>query len=412
VQGAECQDGGVSIAETPAGTAATVPFASAAARSGAPFVETPVAYDALLLSSFGGPEGQDDVIPFLRNVTRGRGIPDERLEEVAVHYRHFGGVSPINQHNRELLAALEAELARRGIDLPVYWGNRNWEPFIESTVARAAADGHRTLLGLATSAYSSYSSDRQYREDFARALNDTGLGEGDDPVTIDKVRLYFDHPGFVEPFYEGVRGAVEGYLADGVGPSAVRVLFSTHSIPMGDAELSGPRDREWPEGGAYAAQHRAVAAHIMSRLADEVPAASSVGWDLVYQSRSGPASQPWLEPDINDRIAELPADGIEAIAIVPLGFVSDHMEVMWDLDNEAMTSAAEAGIRSVRTASPGTHPAFVAGLVDLVEERLNGTPAAERPHLTDLGPWYDVSRPGDCENARLGFRPAAAGLEP
>lgn len=393
-------------------TEVTVPFASAAASSGAPFIETPVAYDAVLLASFGGPEGQDDVIPFLRNVTRGRGIPDERLEEVATHYRHFGGVSPINQQNRELKAALEAEIARRGLNLPVYWGNRNWDPYLEDAVREAAADGHRTLLGLATSAYSSYSSDRQYREDFARVLIETGLGEGEDPVTIDKVRLFFDHPGFVEPFFEGLRDAVRGYLADRVSPGEIRVLFSTHSIPTADADRSGPRDREWPEGGAYAAQHLAVAEHIMGRLADEIPEAGTIGWDLVYQSRSGPPSQSWLEPDINDRIAELPAEGTRAIAIVPLGFVSDHMEVMWDLDNEAMDSTAEAGIKAVRTRTPGTHPAFVAGLVDLIEERLNGTPAAERPHLTDLGPWYDVSRPGDCENARLGFRPAAAGIVP
>ena len=389
-----------------------VPFASEAAAPGDPFVETPVAYDALLLTSFGGPEGQDDVIPFLRNVTNGRGIPDERLEEVAVHYRHFGGVSPISAQNRELKAALEAELSRRGHDLPVYWGNRNWAPFLDDAVRHAHADGHRTLLAIATSAYSSYSSDRQYREDYARALSETGLGEGDDPVTIDKVRLFFDHPGFVEPFYEGVRDAFAGFVEDGVAPENVRVLFSTHSIPTADAERSGPRDREWPEGGAYAAQHRAVAAHIMERLAEELPAASAAGWRLVFQSRSGPASQPWLEPDVNDVIATLPDEGVEAVAIVPLGFVSDHMEVLWDLDNEATASAAAAGIRSVRTQTPGVHPAFVAGLVDLVEERLRGTPASERPHLTDLGPWYDVSRPGDCENARLGFKPAAAGLAP
>ncbi|GLJ60316.1 ferrochelatase [Microbacterium barkeri] len=393
-------------------TQSAVPFASPAAAGGDPFVEVPVAYDAIVLSSFGGPEGQDDVIPFLRNVTHGRGIPDERLEEVAHHYRHFGGVSPINAQNRALKAALEAEIARRGLDLPVYWGNRNWAPYLDDAVRAAHADGHRTLLAIATSAYSSYSSDRQYREDYARVLAETGLGTGDDPVTIDKVRLFFDHPGFVEPFYEGVRDAVAGFLADGVGAGAVRVLFSTHSIPTADADRSGPRDRSWPEGGAYAAQHRAVAAHIMQRLADEIPAAAGTGWDLVFQSRSGPASQPWLEPDVNDVIAGLPAQGVEAVAIVPLGFVSDHMEVLWDLDNEAMASAAEAGIRAVRTRTPGTHPAFVAGLVDLVEERLHGTPASERPHLTDLGPWYDVARPGDCENARLGFLPAAAGVAP
>ncbi|MBY0688528.1 ferrochelatase [Microbacterium marinilacus] len=392
-------------------------FASAAASSGAPFVETPVAYDAILLASFGGPEGQDDVIPFLRNVTRGRGIPDERLEEVAHHYRHFEGVSPINAQNRELKAALEDEVARRGLDLPIYWGNRNWAPLLEDAVRQAYDDGHRTLLAVATSAYSSYSSDRQYREDFARILTDTGLGApseggGDAPVTIDKVRLFFDHPGFVEPFYEGVRDAVAAYLADGLSAPEIRVLFSTHSIPTADADRSGPRDVEWPEGGAYVAQHRAVAEHIMSRLAEELPQAGASGWKLVYQSRSGPASQPWLEPDINDEIAELPAQGVRAVVIVPLGFVSDHMEVLWDLDNEAMASAAEAGMSSVRTRTPGSHPAFVAGLIDLVEERLRGTPAAERPALTPLGPWFDVSRPGDSENARLGFRPAAAGILP
>ncbi|MGW9113221.1 ferrochelatase [Microbacterium sp. NPDC055683] len=395
-----------------ASTQIRVPFASEAAASGGPFVETPVSYDALILSSFGGPEGQDDVIPFLRNVVHGRGIPDERLEEVAVHYRHFDGVSPINAQNRALLAALRAELDRRGIDLPVYWGNRNWTPMLDDAVRQAHADGHRTLLALATSAYSSYSSDRQYREDYARVLTETGLGEGDAPVTIDKVRLFFDHPGFVEPFYEGVRDAVVGYLADGVAPTAVTVLFSTHSIPTADADRSGPRDIDWPEGGAYAAQHRAVAAHIMARLSQEVPEAAGVAWELVFQSRSGPASQPWLEPDVNDVIAELPERGVEAIAIVPLGFVSDHMEVLWDLDNEATESAAAAGIRSVRTQTPGVHPAFVAGLVDLVVERLEGTPAARRPHVTDLGPWYDIARPGDCENARLGFLPAAAGVAP
>jgi ferrochelatase len=384
----------------------TVLFASSAASSGAPFVETPVAYDALILASFGGPEGQDDVIPFLRNVTRGRGIPDERLEEVAHHYRHFGGVSPINAQNRELKAALEAEIAARGLRLPVYWGNRNWGPYLDEAFAQAASDGHETLLVLATSAYSSYSSDRQYREDIARAIVDAGLEE---KVTADKVRLFFDHPGFVAPFQEGVSDAVQRLTADGIAPERIQVLFSTHSIPTGDAERSGPRDVDWGEGGAYAAQHRAVAEHIMNAL----PVGGGVlPWELVFQSRSGPPTQPWLEPDVNDVIAELPSRGIEAVVIVPLGFVSDHMEVLWDLDTEAMEAAAEAGIRAVRTPTPGIHPAFVGGLVDLVEERINGTPAAERPHVTNLGPWYDVARPGDCENARLGFRPAAAGVAP
>jgi ferrochelatase len=396
-------------------TTADVPFASAAARSGEPFATTPTAYDAILLASFGGPEGQDDVIPFLRNVTRGRGIPDERLELVSTHYRSFDGVSPINAQNRVLLEALEAEIARRGLNLPVYWGNRNWHPLLDDAVTRAYADGHRTVLALATSAYSSYSSDRQYREDFARVLgadDGTGLGEGDDPMTIDKVRLFFDHPGFVEPFYEGIRDAIAGWLGDGRPAREIRILFSTHSVPMADAVKSGPRDGGFGEGGAYVAQHRAVAEYLIARLRDEFAAATDIDWSLVFQSRSGPPSQPWLEPDINDVIAELPAEGITAVAVVPLGFVSDHMEVLWDLDNEAKQSAAEAGLAFVRTRTPGAHPAFVAGLVDLIEERLNGTPAAERPHVTPLGPWYDVSRPGSDENERLGFRPAAAGVAP
>ncbi|GAA5198409.1 ferrochelatase [Microbacterium jejuense] len=391
-----------------------IPFASPAAASGAPFVEQPVAYDGILLAGFGGPEGQDDVIPFLRNVTRGRGIPDERLEEVAHHYRHFDGVSPINAQNRALKAALEAELARRGLDLPVYWGNRNWSPYLDEAVRDAATAGDTNLLALATSAYSSFSSCRQYREDFARVLTETEL-EG--TVSIDKVRQFFDHPGFVQPFVDGVRAAVAGFLGDGIAPEAVRVLFSTHSIPTADAERSGPREgdelhRELGEGGAYAAQHLAVAEVVMAAVAAEIPGAERVGWDLVYQSRSGPASQPWLEPDVNDVISGLPAAGIQAVAIVPVGFMSDHMEVLWDLDTEAMEAAEEAGIRAVRTPTPGVDPVFVSGLVDLVQERLNGTPAADRPHLTDLGPWFDVCRPACCENVRAGFKPAAAGIAP
>lgn len=391
-----------------------VPFASPAAASGSPHVEEAVAYDAILLAGFGGPEGQDDVIPFLRNVTRGRGIPDERLEEVAHHYRHFDGVSPINAQNRALKAALEAELARRGIDLPVYWGNRNWSPYLEEAVKEAAEAGDTTLLGLATSAYSSFSSCRQYREDFARVLTETGLSE---TVTIDKVRQFFDHPGFVQPFVDGVRDAVGGFLSDGVPADGLRVLFSTHSIPTADAERSGPREgdplhRDLGAGGAYAAQHLAVAEVVMAAVAQDIPGAAAVEWDLVYQSRSGPPTQPWLEPDVNDVIAELPGAGVQAVVIVPLGFVSDHMEVLWDLDTEAMDAAEHVGLRAVRTPTPGVDPAFVAGLVDLVEERLNGTPVAERPHATALGPWFDVCRPACCENIRAGFKPAAAGLAP
>jgi ferrochelatase len=387
----------------------TILAASAAAASGLPHIETPVPYDGILLAGFGGPEGQDDVIPFLRNVTRGRGIPDERLEEVAHHYRHFGGVSPINAQNRALKAAIEAELAARGIDLPVYWGNRNWAPFLEEAVQDAAAAGDTTLLGIATSAYSSYSSCRQYREDFARVLDATALMG---TVTIDKVRQFFDHPGFVSAFTEGVTDAVRGLVGDGVAAGRIRVLFSTHSIPTADAQRSGPRDRDFGPGGAYAAQHEAVAGFVMAKVVDSIPEAAETGWELVYQSRSGPPSQPWLEPDVCDVIGELPGRGVEAVVIVPLGFVSDHMEVLWDLDTEAMEAAEEAGIRAIRTPTPGIDPAFVSGLVDLVVERRNGMPAAERPHVTDLGPWFDVCRPACCENVRAGFKPAVSGVAP
>ncbi len=377
--------------------------ATDAAASGPEHVETPVAYDAILLASFGGPEGQDDVIPFLRNVTRGRGIPDERLEEVAHHYRAFGGISPINEQNRQLKAALEAELDRRGIDLPVLWGNRNWAPYLKDAVAEAGERGFTKLIAIGTSAYSSYSSCRQYREDYALALESTEL-VGD--IQIDKVRQFFDHPGFVQPFIEGVSQGLADAAAAGFAASDTHVLFSTHSIPSTDAAKSGPSARGFGEGGAYQAQHLAVAEVVM------VAAGSDAPWSLVFQSRSGPPTQPWLEPDINDAMRELTAHGTKAFVIVPLGFVSDHMEVKWDLDTEAMETADELGVFATRVPTPGIHPAYVAGLVDLVLERVNGTPTEDRPALTGLGPWYDVCRSGCCENVRLGFKPALAGLAP
>ncbi|UFU08344.1 ferrochelatase [Ruania halotolerans] len=387
---------------------ALVPAATAAAQAGPEHVLEPTAYDAILLAGFGGPEGQDDVIPFLRNVTAGRGIPDERLEEVAHHYRHYGGISPINEHNRQLKAALEAELAGRGIDLPVYWGNRNWAPYVPDALREAHTDGHRRLLAIPTSAYSSYSSCRQYREDIADALEATGLGAD---MQVDKVRQYFDHPGFVTPFCDAVAGGLAELRERGA--TAIEVLFATHSIPTADAERSGPAALELGDGGAYAAQHRAVAEVVMEAIGEQ-----GTPWQVVYQSRSGPSSQPWLEPDVNDAIAALAtpdgegANRRDGVVIVPLGFLSDHMEVLWDLDNEAMETATEHGLAAVRVATPGIHPAFVAGLVDLVVERVQGTPVAERPAQTDLGPWYDVCRPGCCENVRRGFRPAVAGVQP
>ena len=389
---------------------AVVPSATEHAQSGARFVEQPTAYDAILLSSFGGPESQEDVIPFLRNVTRGRGIPDERLEEVAVHYRHFGGVSPINEQNRELKSALEARLAARGVDLPVYWGNRNWSPYLDTALAEAHAAGHNRLIAIATSAYSSYSSCRQYREDWADALEASGLAA---QVQIDKVRAFYNHPGFVTPFVDGVRDALAEAHEAGLDDSEIELLFVTHSIPADDALRSG--DQEFDYGtradgtrmGAYERQHLDVAAYVAEQ------AAPGVAWQLVYQSRSGPASQPWLEPDINDAIAELAADGgRKGVLIVPIGFISDHMEVMWDLDEEALETSEEHGLWARRTPTPGVHEAFVDGLVDLVLERVEGRPVAERAAVTALGPAPDVVPARDSENVRLGFRPAIAGLQP
>jgi ferrochelatase len=381
----------------------TILAATPAARSGPEHVTEPTAYDAILLASFGGPEGQDDVIPFLRNVTRGRGIPEERLEEVAHHYRAFGGISPINDQNRELKAALEAELARRGIDLPVLWGNRNWAPYLTEALGQANERGFTKLLAIGTSAYSSYSSCRQYREDYALALSESGLAG---VIEIDKVRQFFDHPGFVEPFIEGLRNGLADVAARGISPEKTHVLFTTHSIPSSDAAKSGPASRGFGEGGAYQAQHLAVAEVVM--------AASGGGleWDLVFQSRSGPPSMPWLAPDINDSIRTLAAAGTEAVVMVPLGFISDHMEVKWDLDTEAMETAEETGVYAVRVPTPGVHAAFVSGLVDLVLERRDGVPVADRAALTSLGPWYDVCRSGCCENGRLAFKPAVAGQFP
>jgi ferrochelatase len=394
--------------DAPLEPGALVAAATPAAQSGPEHVETPVDYDAILLASFGGPEGQDDVIPFLRNVTRGRGIPEERLEEVAHHYRAFGGVSPINDQNRELKAALEARLAERGIDLPVLWGNRNWGPYLNDALTEARDAGYTKLIALATSAYSSYSSCRQYREDFADALEDTGLFGS---IQIDKVRQYFDHPGFVTPFIEGVRTAIDELQAAVPGidlATQVEVLFATHSIPSSDAAKSGPAERGFDGNGAYAAQHLAVAEVVMH----EATGGATVPWQLVYQSRSGPPSMPWLEPDVNDAIEDLAERGVRAVVVVPLGFVSDHMEVLWDLDREAKETAEEHGLYFARVPTPGVHAEYVDGLIDLILERVNGTPATERPAMTDLGPWYDVCRPGCCENVRLGFKPAIAGLKP
>ena len=372
----------------------------------------PKEYDAVLLASFGGPEGQDDVIPFLRNVTRGRGIPDERLEEVSHHYRAFGGISPINQQNRNLKAALEAELAARGISLPVLWGNRNWDPYIPQTLQEAYDAGHRKLLMVTTSAYSCYSSCRQYREDIGIALTETGL---DGKLEVDKVRQYFDHPGFVEPFVEGTAAGLaevkEKLAAAGLQDAPVHILFATHSIPTRDAEAAGRSDaepREFEQDSAYVAQHLAAGAEVVRRV--EAESGLTAPWSLVYQSRSGAPSVPWLEPDINDAIEELAGQGIKGVVIVPLGFVSDHMEVAWDLDTEALETCKNLGLAATRVPTPGTHRKFVSGLVDLICERTVANNIADRPAMTGLGPWYDICRPGCCANFR-GEKPTIAGAD-
>jgi len=324
------------------------------------------AYDAFLVLSFGGPEGPDDVMPFLRNVTRGRGIPDERLADVAEHYQHFGGVSPINAQNEALVEALRAEFAQRGIELPIYLGNRNWHPLVEDTVRRMGEDGVRRALVFATSATSSYSGCRQYRDDLARAR----AAAGDGAPELVKLRHFFDHPGFVEPLADSVRAALSELPDD--ARDGARLVFTAHSIPVSMNDASGPE-----RNGLYAAQQRETA-----RLVAESVRGPGAAFDLVWQSRSGPPQVPWLEPDVNDHLRALAAEGVGAVVVTPSGFVSDHVEVRWDLDEEARATASSLGLAYARAATPGTHPAFVAAIRELVEERLMGTPPR---FLGDLG---------------------------
>ena len=303
-----------------------------------------MAFDALLLVSFGGPEGPGDVLPFLNKVLAGRPIPPHRLEQVANRYQEFGGVSPINGHNRALRQALEAAYP----ELPVYWGNRNWHPFLADTVAAMRDDGVRRAAAFVTSAYSSYSSCRHYLEDLAAARDAVGDGA---PELV-KLRPFYDHPGFITPFAEGIATA----RAE-AGPNAP-LLFTAHSIPVAMAEACD-----------YEQQLR----HVAAAVADGE-------WSLVFQSRSGSPDQPWLGPDIGDAIRSLP-DGTDAVIVVPIGFVSDHFEVVYDLDRLAAGVAAERGMRFVRVPTPGTHPAFVAMVGDLLADadRLAPCPAGHCP---------------------------------
>lgn len=328
-------------------------------------------YDAFLLVSFGGPEGPADVMPFLENVTRGRGVPPERLAEVAHHYDRFGGVSPINQQCRDLMAAVEKDFAASGLDLPVYWGNRNWDPYLPSTVAAMAKAGARRAIAFVTSAYGSYSSCRQYLDDIEAARAAVGPAA----PRIDKIRHFFDHPGFIEPFTESTLAAL-GSLPAGVRPGAP-LVFTAHSVPAAMAAASGPGGDLYPAQLAEAA--RLVAAGVAAADGRERP------WRLVYQSRSGPPSVPWLGPDVCDHLAELAAGGAPGAVLVPVGFISDHLEVVYDLDVEAAQAGERLGLPLARAATPGTHPRFVSMITELVRERAEeGGPA---------------SPPGICQNA-------------
>ncbi|MFE0045662.1 ferrochelatase [Streptomyces albireticuli] len=362
-------------------------------------------YDALLLLSFGGPEGPDDVVPFLENVTRGRGIPRERLKEVGRHYFLFGGVSPINDQNRELLDALRKDFAEQGLDLPVHWGNRNWAPYLTDTLREMTAAGHRRVLTLATSAYASYSGCRQYRENLADALAALEA-EGLTPPRVDKLRHYFNHPGFVRPMAEATLAALAG-LPEDVRAGA-HLAFTTHSIPTAAADTSGPAEGHG-DGGAYVAEHldvaRTIAEAVRERTGTEHP------WRLVYQSRSGAPHIPWLEPDICEHLETLHGEGVPAVVMVPIGFVSDHMEVKYDLDTEATAKAAELGLPVARAATVGADPRFAAAVRELVLERA-ATERGERPErcaLGALGPSHDLCPVGCCP-ARAP-RPAAAGAD-
>lgn len=365
-------------------------------------------YDGILLLSFGGPEKPDDVMPFLRTVTAGRGIPDERLTAVAEHYYSFGGKSPINDQNRALLSALRSELDRREIATPLLWGNRNFAPFVTDTLREAHEAGMRRVLAIITSAYSAYSSCRQYREDLAAAVQ-TLADEGRE-IEVDKVRPYFNHPGFSRVNARHVTEAVRalGRSEQARSDIEVRLVFVTHSIPEGIDDTSGPGDGE---GNAYRRQHLALAAAIT----EEVNATLSRDLDheLVYCSRSGPPSQPWLDPDVNDALQTLAGSGVKTVVVAPIGFVSDHMEVRFDLDAEAAQTAADVGLEMVRVPTVGTDPEFVSGLVDLALERA-AQARGQAPSAVPSWPGDDVfppvCRPGCCPNLQAS-RPALCGSD-
>lgn len=326
-------------------------------------------YDAFLLVSFGGPEGPEDVIPFLENVLRGKNVPRERMLEVAEHYQHFGGKSPINDQNRALLAAVEKEFAAAGIKLPVYWGNRNWQPLLPDTLRQMKLDGVKRVIAFFTSAFSSYSGCRQYRENIAAAQAEVG----ENAPQVDKLRVFFNHPGFIEPMIEKTSVALAQVPAD--RREQAKLLFTAHSIPLGMAATC-----------KYETQLQEAARLITGGV-------GRCDSRLVYQSRSGPPTQPWLEPDVGVALREIAQAGSKDVVVVPIGFTSDHMEVLFDLDEEAQNISKEISLNMVRAATVGTHPRFVRMIGELVQERLSENP--ERLALGTLGPSHDVC-PVDC----------------
>jgi protoporphyrin/coproporphyrin ferrochelatase len=326
-----------------------------------------MSYDALILISYGGPEGMDDVMPFLRNVLEGKRVPEARMREVAHHYELFGGVSPLNAQNQALIAAIEDDFAEHSVKLPVYWGNRNWQPYLVDTLRQMQADGIKRALAFFTSPYSSYSSCRQYLEDIDRARAEIGDGAPE----VHKLRAYFNHPGFIQPNIDNFRAALDQIPAD--RRDAAHVVFTAHSIPLAMAR-----------GSAYEAQLQTVCRLVTG---------DHPHWCLVYQSRSGPPHQPWLEPDVGDYLRQLYADGVTDVVVMPIGFISDHMEVLYDLDTEAEQIAGEIGLNMVRAATVGTHPTFVQMIRELVLERQTGD--AARRYLGAMGPSHDVC-PADC----------------
>jgi protoporphyrin/coproporphyrin ferrochelatase len=342
------------------------------------------AYDAFLLVSFGGPEGPGDVMPFLANVTRGRNVPPERLASVAEHYYAFGGVSPINQQCRDLLAAVRADFAASGLALPLYWGNRNWMPYLADTVRAMTEDGVRRAVAFVTSAYSSYSSCRQYLDDIERARAAVGPGA----PRIDKIRRFFNHPGFIEPFAGQARAALATLPAELRGDA--HLVFTAHSIPLTMAEASGPAGNR----GRYVAELTEAA-----RLIAERTGAGAHPWSLAYQSRSGPLSQPWLEPDVRDHLGELAKSGTRAVVMIPVGFVSDHMEVRHDLDVEAAGTADALGLAFARAATPGTSPRFASMVTELVKERLA---CPDNPPTSDITVSDNTEPGGGAVRAALG----------